>query len=439
MKEFNEKLKDLKIDDIKAPEELEDILKGRLEGVEREERKKRKFYNNKLFKSVAAFALVILIFNFNTVSAAFKKLIGYEEYFSYNTYIEKLNSKGELQNVDEKIILSDGNYINIEAILYDGMFMNIFTRDNIPREEGDEYPIEIKVKGGHGNSRSQEVSEDGDVLSVEMVYAGENLSEVVLQIYYKDEAIKEILVPIDKDKDLAYKILEKDDTTIEVDNIKVNVNNIRVSPLAIVVDYSVTSENEEKMQSIKSNSGGIVNQGISIRVWVEGKNLDVLGVLDYDEKIELENGIRFKQHIFTNDLRIDRVKKLSVNVYAINESEGLGFDFKDGIENLWVNDDLYIESAYYEDGRMGIKFWSRNINKNVNMPKYQIFPYEAFYNEGPSKERKKKLFGKDYKEFTYMHLGLTEENVNSLFKIENKIYKIPEEDRKIEYKINYNK
>ena len=106
MIDLDKELKSLKEDNLKAPEEFESLMREALNGAKRENKKKLNL-NNKYIKVAILFISLILIFNFSTVSAMIKKLIGYNEYFNYYSYVEKLNESGELQDVNKKVNFSN--------------------------------------------------------------------------------------------------------------------------------------------------------------------------------------------------------------------------------------------------------------------------------------------------------------------------------------------
>ena len=100
MMDLDKELNNLKEKDLKAPPQFENLMKEALNDAKRENKKKLNL-NNKYLKIALIFIAFIFIFNLSTVSAMIKNLIGYDDYFSYNSYVKKLNNKGELQEVNE--------------------------------------------------------------------------------------------------------------------------------------------------------------------------------------------------------------------------------------------------------------------------------------------------------------------------------------------------
>ena len=396
MMDLDKELDNLKEKDLKAPPQFENLMKEALNDVKRENKKKLNL-NNKYLKIALIFIAFMFIFNLSTVSAMIKKLIGYDDYFSYNSYVKKLNNKGELQEVNESVEFSNGKKVTIEAIVYDNKYLSVFMRGSIayadrflptddPPEEYDSTKpkSDIRILDGNfasGSSAFSEKDKNGDTLSVWTFKIGESKNEFTLEITEEGEA-KEITIDIDSSKIVDIKNIKPDNNEIEIDGVRFVVNNLRISPLAINLDYSVVSDDEEKIKAIQKNDGNFFNEGIYFRPNIEGRNIERMGVVAYDESKEV------------------------------------------------------VDIAYWSKYK---KIWFEKY-----LP-YEILPYNGIISLEPSSNKSniKDYLGEDYRKFVFMrrqlYIGDGDKLFDSkkLFVSNNKALNIKKKDRSIKIKINY--
>ena len=367
MMDLDKELKNLKEEEIKVPDNFEELMRGALDknnlGNERIEKKKKLNFNNKYIKVAIILIAFIFAFNFNSVSAMIKKLIGYESYFSYYSYVEKLNESGELQEVNEKVKFSNGKEVTIEAVVYDNKYVSVFMKGNINYIERflpNDYPPEldedissksnIEVLDGDvasGTGIYSEKDSNGNTLCVQIFKIGEDKDEFNLKITEEGEG-KVVTIGIDNSKVVEVKNIKPEENTIEIDGVKFIVNNLRVSPLTINLDYSVVSNNEEKVKAIQSNNGNYFNEGIYFSPNIEGKNIERMGIVAYDEKELLDNGIRIVENFALNDLALDKFTNTKIVIDLANFSEDLGVDINNTINDTWINDNIFIEKLNYD-------------------------------------------------------------------------------------------
>ncbi|GAA0815104.1 DUF4179 domain-containing protein [Clostridium tertium] len=462
MMDLDKELNNLKEKDLKAPPQFENLMKEALNDAKRENKKKLNL-NNKYLKIALIFIAFIFIFNLSTVSAMIKKLIGYDDYFSYNSYVKKLNNKGELQEVNESVEFSNGKKVTIEAIVYDNKYLSVFMRGSIayadrflPTDEPPEEYDSIKSKSyirildgnfASGSSAFSEKDKNGDTLSVWTFKIGESKNEFTLEITEEGEA-KEITIDIDSSKIVDIKNIKPDNNEIEIDGVRFVVNNLRISPLAINLDYSVVSDDEEKIKAIQKNDGNFFNEGINFSPNIEGRNIERMGVVAYDEKEILSNGIRIVENFVLKDLAIDKFNKAKIVVERANFSEDLNIDIKSNIKDTWINDNLFIEELKYDESRevVDIAYWSKY--KKIWFEKYlpyEIIPYNGIISLEPSSNKSniKDYLGEDYRKFVFMrrqlYIGDGDNLFDSkkLFVSNNKALNIKKKDRSIKIKINY--
>ncbi|MBE6052554.1 MAG: DUF4179 domain-containing protein [Clostridium sartagoforme] len=456
MMDLDKELKNLKEDKLKAPPELENLLKNALDGAKRENKKKLNL-NNKYIKVAILFISFILILNINTVSAMIKKLIGYDEYFSYYSYVDKLNESGELQEVNQKISFSNGKEITIEAIVYDNKYISIFMKGNISYIERfattDEPPIEDSHIGEKSNIEiingkatgiigiAEKKDNDGAALCVERFKIGEDRDNFTLIITEEEES-KEITINIDESKIVKVKNIKPENNEIEIDGVKFIVNNLRVSPLAINLDYSVISEDDEKIKAIQLNNGNFFNEGIYFMPNIEGRNIERMGVVSFDEREVLDNGIRIIENFILKDLAIDKFNKAKIVIQRANFSEDLNLDMKSNIKDIKINDKLFIEELKYDEETetVDIAYWSKY--KKIWFDKYlyyEAIPYDVWVINEPSSHKIniKDYLGSDYRKYEFMRRQLYIGDGKKLFIVNDKSIDISKKDRTIKLKIDY--
>lgn len=457
MMDLDNELKNLKEDKLKVPEEFEALMKEALDKANRENKKKLNL-NNKYIKVALLFISFIFILNINTVAAMVKKLIGYDDYFSYYSYVKKINEEGELQEVNEKITFSNGKEITIEAIVYDNKYISVFMKGNIkyierfvptddlPREDEDIETISnIEVVDGEITGVigiAGEKDKNGDTLSVERFKIGENKKDFTLRITEEGEN-KEITINIDESKIVKVKNIMPENNEIEIDGVKFIVNNLRVSPLAIDLDYSVVSDDIEEVKAIQLNNGNFFNEGIYFMPNIEGRNIERMGVYGaYDEIEVLNNGIRIVENFVVNDLAVDKFDKANIFIERANFSEELNLDMKGTINDKWINDNLFIEELKYNEETeiVNIAYWSKY--KKIWFDKYlynEIIPYDGLisFESSSHKNNIKDYLGKDYRKYEFMRRQLYIGEGKKFFIINDKALDIRKKDRTIKIKIDY--
>ncbi|GAA0085800.1 hypothetical protein UT300007_22390 [Clostridium sp. CTA-7] len=456
MMDLDKELNSLKEKDLKAPPQFENLMKEALGDAKRENKKKLNL-NNKYIKIALIFIAFMFIFNLSIVSAMIKKLMGHDDYFSYNSYVKKLNNKGELQEVNKSVEFSNGKKVTIEAIVYDNKYISVFMRGSItyadrflptdePPEEYDSTKpkSDIRILEGDfvsGSSAFSEKDKNGDTLSVWTFKIGENKKDFTLEITEEGEA-KEITVDIDSSKIVKIKNIEPENNEIQIDEVSFIVNNLRVSPLAINLDYSVISNDEEKIKAIQKNDGSFFNEGIYFRPDIEGRNIERMGVVVHDEKETINNGIRIVENFVLKDLAIDEFNKAKIVIASANFSEALNIDIKSNIKDTWVNDNLFIEELKYDDQKeiVDISYWSKY--KRIWFDKYlpyEIIPYDGVVSLEASthKSNMKNFLGEDYRNFIFMRRQLYIGDGKKFFVVNNKAIDINKKDRTIKLKIDY--
>lgn len=459
--DLDKELKNLKEEEIKAPDNFEELMRGALNknNIENEriEIKKRLNFNNKYLKVALILMAFILVFNFNSVSAMIKKLIGYESYFSYYSYVEKLNESGELQEVNEKVKFKNGKEVTIEAVVYDNKYVSVFMKGNInyierflPNDYSPELDEDISSKSNievldgdvaSGTGIYSEKDDNGDSLCVEMYKIGANRDNFTLRIIEEGES-KDVTIDIDNSKIVEVKNIKPEENKIEIYGVKFIVNNLRVSPLAINLDYSVVSEDEEKVEAIQINNGNFFNEGIYLSPNIEGKNIERMGIVAYDEKEVLDNGIRIVENFALKDLDLEKFSIAKIVIESANFSEELEIDFNNTIRDTWINDNIFIEELNYNKEKeiVDIAYWSKY--KRIWFDKYltyEILPYNGFisYEDSAHKSDIKDYLGNDYRKYIFLRRQVEVDENKKIFISNNKALDISKKDRTIKVKIDY--
>ncbi len=441
MMDLDKELKNLKEDNLKAPKEFEAVMREALEKFNREDKKKNKF-NNKYLKIALLFISFIFILNISTVSAMVKKLIGYNEYFSYYSYVKKLNEIGKIQDVDEKIVFSNGKEVTIEAMVYDNKYIAVFMKEKVQEEYNK---AKVEAVGGEATGVigvGPEREDTGDYLRVERFKIGEDKEKVNLIITEKEES-KEITINIDTSKKIHIENIKPEENEIEIDGVKFILNNLRVSPLSLDLDYSLVSEDDEKIKANQINKGSFFNEGIYFMPNIEGRNIEPMGVSGaYDEVEVLDNGIRFIENFVVKDLAVDKFNKANIVIERANFTEALNLDMKSNVKNKKINDNLFIEELEYneETETVYIAYWSKC--KKIWWDKYltyEIIPYDGLISYEPSthKSNTKDYLGKDYRKYEFMRRQLYIGEGKEFFIANNKALDIRKKDRTIKVKIDY--
>ncbi len=260
------------------------------------------------------------------------------------------------------------------------MLMIFLPTDEPPKEYDPSKPkSDIRVLDGVGAAGSGAYSEkdkNGDTLSAWIFKIGENKDKFTLEIT-ENGVSKEVTINIDDSKTVEVKNIKPKNNEIEIDGVKFIVNNLRVSPLAISIDYSVVSDNEDKIKSIQLNNGNFFNEGIYLSPNIEGRNIDRLGLVAYDEKEVLENGIRIVENFAFKDLAIDKFNKANIVIERARFSEDLDIDINSTIKDTWINDYIFIEELNYNKEKeiVDIAYWSKYDKKwfDKYLP-YEILP-----------------------------------------------------------------
>lgn len=419
--DLGDRLKELKEDSNKAPDCMEDSLRGALEGAKRDN------YNRdrKVFIKVAAILIaILLIFNFDFVSATLQKLLGFYYYFSDDVNINFLNEKGNIQMVNENISFSDGSKIVIEGLVYDGTYINLFVsnEDECGKINIDEgipllmYPE--KVNGDkYNNVYRFLVKEDLDYININAISKG------------GEE--KKIKVSIDESKLVQSKTLQVGEEKLSIEGVDFQVNEVLVSPLGITVDYSLTSENSEIVKKIQTSNNSLYGNDISTEIFINFNiNADKYYTLGGWDEEEIEHGMRFKMLAVFPDINVENIKKVEVTLDNLWFTKKLDSTIS---KKTWINDDVYIDTVEEQEDYLPIQYWTRykTQENGRRLIEYCISPYRAFYGESGSLEGGKEIFKEEYKNFTNLKVGYQKKDLENLCISKNKAFNIPENKRKI--------
>lgn len=440
MKDFEEKLKSLNINDMHAPDNFEDLLRDSLNKVDPIDTNHNKFTKAKIMKVAALFLTILLVFNFQSVSAFFKSVLGYDEYFSYNTYINELNKENKLQAVNEELTFSNGKKVLIEGLLYDGLFVNLFVKEF----DSQDQTVTINIINGEDRSHFYESTENNTICIVNQFLVKENSDSITVEFKLDDE-VKYLDIRLDETKILTPIIIEPtSNNTLVIEDVNFTVNSIRLSALSIILDYSAISDNLETVNKIKNRSNDFFNEGINFNVSISGKGIDPANSYLTEFVCQLENGATFKENLHFNDLNVDKLKDIKIELTFASFAEKFTVDKP--IKDTWINDELYIQDLSFlgdSTNSFNVEYWSigykqkNNLMDTYLMPKYSIQPIKGLYMS--DKKPDKELLGANYKNFLYNKVKISkydfDGNIRDALIIENKCYDIPKKDRTLVFKI----
>lgn len=434
--DIDKELKKLNIKEIKAPEYFEDLARITLKNIDELEDKRSRVKNKLKKKRYLQVALLFLsftiIFGFKDVIAAvYNNLIGYDNYFSYSSYLEELNEENKIQMINEKITFSNGQEIVIDGLFYDGKYLTLFSKE-IKKENVEltskNNLIGIYVENKIPNLVSLDEDKSGNISYIYTYNTMDYLENINLNIKLKGlEEEKYLEIKIDKAKVVEGRVIEVNQE-ITSNDVKVTMKEIRVGANNITPTYSITSENKDLVNKIKNNNNKIFEEGISVSFWIDVKGVESMSSLAPDKIKELENGIEITQELAANDLRLDKMRKLKINLIGIHFSEKVKLnDFQ---EKEFYNEDLYIYEI--DKDRNVIKYFSRlkGDKKKDKLRKYEIGPPNG-YVLGIAGEDidKKDILGENYKEFEYVMPMIRDLNEDKIILSENKLAGVELEDR----------
>lgn len=434
--DIDKELKKLNIKEIKAPENFEDLARITLKNIddleEKRLRKENKFKKKRYLQVALLFLCFTIIFGFKDVIAeVYNKLIGYDTYFSYSSYMEQLNEENKIQKVNEKITFSNGAEILIDGLFYDGKYLTLFTKE--PKREGSELEsernfIKVYVEDEDAQQLSYEEEDNGNISCIYTYNTIDYLDNVKLKIRLENLNEEKYLdIKTDKTKVVEGRVIEVNQE-ISSSDVKVTMKEIRISTNTITPTYTITSDNKELVEKIKKSNNEFSKEGISIGFSIDIKDVEVTSSMRPEKIIELENGVEITQQLVATDLRLDKIKNLKIKLGGIYFSERISLnDFQ---EKEFYNEDLYIYEINKE--KNVIKYFSRlkGDKKKDKLRKYEIGPNNG-YVIGTSRDviEKKDILEKEYKDFDYLMPMMFDLSKEEIILIENKLAGVKLEDR----------
>lgn len=430
--DIDKELKKMKYEDIKAPEEFEAIAKKAIDNANKE-----KNYNksHKRYIQVAIIALLFLITlsSKEVIAYIYDKIVGYNQFFSYNSYIEELNEEGKIQIINKEIVFENGEKINVEGLIYDGKYLSLFYKvpssNKIEKDFIDNITIDEAVRDV---SYSEENDENGNKLYVYEFNTIEYKENINFKIEVNGE-VKNLEVEIDKSKVIESKNIKPKDNEIIIDDVKITINNIRVAANSITLDYNVTSENKILANKIKNSEGNLYKERIDINFIIKGRRLNPVGYAKIPEENKvIENGLSISELIYIQDLRTDKMNYIDIIINSLNYTSTIKLDKLK--EKTWFNKDLYIYEI--DKDKNEITYFVRKSKPKNTMPKYQLGATSVIYL--PDSEiniKAKEALGKDYKNFDLMKDRIDSMKEGEIVLVENKVTDIKDKERTFKIKL----
>lgn len=167
-----------------------------------------------------------------------------------------------------------------------------------------------------------------------------------------------------------------------------------------------------------------------------------MGVIAFEEREILNNGIRLVKDFVLKDLAIDKFNNAKIIIQRANFSESLNLDMKSNVNDIKINDNLFIEELKYDEETetIDIAYQSKYKKKwSYKYLYYEILPYDGMISFEPSvhKSNIKDYLGKDYRKYEFMRRQLYIGDGEKFFIVNDKSLDISKKDRTIKLKIDY--
>lgn len=226
--------------DIKAPDNLEDMLKYVLDNKKVVKRKKGKL------SRVIAICLVFLLIGYNFDAFAFygKKLLGFDNVMSRT--LKELNEEGKGQIIDKSYEFKNGIKVTLDGIMIDdSQLIAFYTIEDhsgeaiIPRLQLKGLIKEYTPEGGVG-----EYNEKRNIIKYIQSFESPHFYERTLKfnLHLFEENINEtgtIKFKIDRDKAMGNTLKASIDKTIQTERENIHFDSILASPTRTVIKGSI--------------------------------------------------------------------------------------------------------------------------------------------------------------------------------------------------------
>lgn len=343
-----------KVENLNIPENLEDVLRGALDNTKT---KKKKNYRMRI--AALAAALLLTIYNADTLAYYGKRFIGYDDMMRGT--IRELIKLGEGQLIGKSYEFRDGTKVVLDGIMLDENNMMAFL--TIQKAEGNEEDLEsldqIFMESSFGNWYHGSGVGAGDGSKTKMRWA---LEYDVPKFYEKSMKLRfnyqgedgEIPFKIDRSMAIGKGVMFSINKEVELDQRKITLDTLSISAMSSRLEGKVQNIFELGLDYITNNRFRM--GAIDIKLIADGEEVESTGsgmrtdysgsdfeirydtvpkdtkVLqlklekfsadhDVNEKIKLEKGSRKEFEILGQSIKISDVYEKDGNTYITFTTE----------------------------------------------------------------------------------------------------------------------
>jgi len=375
MKKLEEqlKLKKLDIDNLKAPVELEERLRGALKLVQKSSNKYSFFLGHKVIAAAILLLLIISGLNYDVFAYYGKKILGYDKVTAGS--LKDLNEMGRGQEINKSYKFKDGTEFIVDGIMFDANKLTMMYRIKGDSEDKLSGISILSLKGmfksynytgGIGTT-----SEDKKEITWLMDFDPPSIfnRNVTLSFYstLKDSSqgeIGKISFKIDMNKAIKRVVKSNINKVVESQGIKYKFTTLSASPMSVLIDGTIevgTQKDKQLFDNSNSSMGGIyreVNVELLESYLKEGKVIT--------ESIKSSGGnmgsngdnIKFEDNF---DGLKPNLKSLTLNVLSTDDTKYI--DKKIDISKATINEkvvpnteELIVKDVKVEDGNTIVTF-----------------------------------------------------------------------------------
>ena len=237
--------KKLQIDQIEAPEELEERLRNALNT------KKQITLGNRFRVYVSAMVMIVamlLSFNYDVIAYYSKQLLGYDQVM--NASLKQLSELGKGQPVGKSYRFENGVSLTVDYVMADENQLLLFYTVIDPSGHVDEDDISpfMSLKAFWGEYHHQNSQGNMNEDKTEMKYISsfeppkpfeKNLTLKFSQIKQGREVPAEISFTLNRNTAMGHTLKKTLNETIKVDKTQINIDSILASPTKTVINGSI--------------------------------------------------------------------------------------------------------------------------------------------------------------------------------------------------------
>lgn len=349
----------LQINQMNSPNDLEAILRSKLDNHQKKHIKKYRWVIN-----VAIILILVsaISFNFDILAYYSKKLIGYDQVM--NGTLKNLNELGKGQLIDETYTFDNGVIYTLDGIMLDDNQLLVFYTINDPSGKVDElYGNHLYIQGKHHqllmNSSTGIVNEDNtemkNVASYETPYFFEK--KFTFKISLLEEGVQstgEIKFTLDRNKAMGHTLKEKINQSVEVGNEKITFESIQASPTSTVIEGNVQDIFDIVIDKFKGERIGMVGMDLELELIADDQNITRQGA-------GISTNLKGTTFSYEFDALPTELEKLQIKFVSFGTDHVADEQFKlnkDIIDQTFevMNQNIVINEVYENNGDTYVTF-----------------------------------------------------------------------------------